>query len=135
MWVELRKFFVKKNVLCSVKRSFFFFFFSKWVFFHEHSRMTGLQGKGEDISLTPHYQIHPLRRHLDISWAITAESSPLHMVSSRTRTGNFGFRAQVANHEGLQTLLKRDCIQVFSVKFEKFLKTPFFTQHLRWLFR
>ena len=132
-WVE--KIFCKEKCSVFCKKKFFFLFFSKWVFFHEHSRMTGLQGKGEDISLTPHYHIHPLRRHLDISWVITAESSPLHMVSSRTRTGNFGFRAQVANHEGLQTLLKRDCIQVFSVKFGNFLKTPFLTQHLRWLFR
>ena len=31
-------------------------FFSIWVFFHEHSRITGLQGKGEGISLTPHHQ-------------------------------------------------------------------------------
>ena len=40
---------------------FFFFFF--WVFFHEHSRITGLQGKGEGISLTTHYHFHPLHRH------------------------------------------------------------------------
>ena len=33
-----------------------FFFFSIWVFFHEHSRITRLQGKGEGISLTPHYR-------------------------------------------------------------------------------
>ena len=80
--------------------SFFclFFFFSTWVLFHEHSRITGLQGKGEGIPLTPHYRFHPLYRHLDFSWAITAESSPLYIASSRTRTGNFGFRAQVANH-------------------------------------
>ena len=31
-----------------------------WVFFHNHSRITGLQGKGEGISLTPHYHFHPL---------------------------------------------------------------------------
>ena len=68
-----------------------FFFFSMWVFFHEHSRITGLQGKGEGISLTPHYHFHPLHRHLDISRAITAESSPLHIASSRTRTGNLWF--------------------------------------------
>ena len=35
-------------------------------------------------SLTPHYHFHPLHRHLDISWVITAESSPLHIASSRT---------------------------------------------------
>ena len=66
-------------------------FFSIWVFFHEHSQITGLQGKGEGISLTPHYHFHPLHRHLDISRAITAESSPLRIASSRTQTGNLWF--------------------------------------------
>ena len=63
-----------------------FLFFPIWIFFHNHSRITRLQGKGEDISLTPHYHFHPLHRHLDISRAITAESSPLHIGRSRTRT-------------------------------------------------
>ena len=70
---------------------FFFFFFSIWVFFHEHSRFTGQQGKGDGIYLTPLYHFHPLHRHLDISRAITAESSPLHIAGSRTRTGNLWF--------------------------------------------
>ena len=70
---------------------FIYLFFSIWVFFHEHSQITGLQGKGEGISLTPHYHFHPLHRHLDISRAITAESSPLHIASSRTQTGNLWF--------------------------------------------
>ena len=48
-------------------------------------------GEGEGISLTPHYHFHPLHRHLDINRAITAESSPLHIASSRTRTGNLWF--------------------------------------------
>ena len=48
------------------------FFFSIAAFFHDHTRITGLQGKGERISLTPHYHFHPLHRHLDISRAITA---------------------------------------------------------------
>ena len=62
-------------------------FFSIWVFFHEHSRITGLQREGEGISL-PLPLVH---RHLNISRAITAESSPLHIASSRTRTGNLCF--------------------------------------------
>ena len=66
-------------------------FFSMWVFFHEHSWITGLQGKGWGISLTPHYHFHPLRRHLGISRATTAESSPLHIASSRIRTGSLWF--------------------------------------------
>ena len=70
---------------------FFFFFFSIWVFFHEHSRFTGQQGKGEGIYLTPLYHFHPLHRRLDISRAIAAESSPLHIAGSPTRTGNLWF--------------------------------------------
>ena len=69
------------QILCT-----FFFFFSIWVFFHEHSRFTGQQGKGEGIYLTPLYHFHPLRGHLDISRAIAAESSPLHMPRSITTT-------------------------------------------------
>ena len=68
-----------------------FHFFSIWVFFQEHSRITGLQGKGEGISLTPHYHFHTLYRHLDISRAIIAESAPLHIASTRTQTGNLWF--------------------------------------------
>ena len=66
-------------------------FFSIGVFFHDHSRITGLKGNGEGISLTPHYYFHPLHRHLDISQAITAESSPLHIGNSRTQTENLWF--------------------------------------------
>ena len=66
-------------------------FLSIWAFFHKHSRITGLKGKGEGISLTPHYHFHPLHRHLGISRAVAAESSPLHIASSRTRTGNLRF--------------------------------------------
>ena len=32
--------------------------FSIWIFFHEHSQITGRQGRGEDISLTPHYHFY-----------------------------------------------------------------------------
>ena len=82
----------RKNFLKRTKiNNLHFFFFPIWVFFHEHSQITGLQGKGEGISLTPHYHFHPLHRHLDISRAITAESSPPHIASSRTRTGDLWF--------------------------------------------
>ena len=67
------------------------FFFLSGFLFHEHSRITGLQGKGEGIPLAPHYHFHPLHGHLDISRGITAESSPLRIASSRTRTGNVWF--------------------------------------------
>ena len=46
---------------------FTFFFFPISVFFHNHSRITRLKGKGEGISLTPRYQFQPLQRQLDIS--------------------------------------------------------------------
>ena len=69
----------------------FLFFFSIWVFFHEHSLFTGQQGKGEGIFLTPLYHFHPLHRHLDISRAIAAGNPPLHIASIQTRTGNLWF--------------------------------------------
>ena len=62
------------------------FIFSLWIFFQEHSRFIGRQGKGETF-----YHFYPLHRHLDISQAINAVSSPLHIASSWTRTGNLWF--------------------------------------------
>ena len=59
-----------------------FFYFSVWVFFHNHSRITGLQGKEEGIPLTCHYHFQPLHRHFGISQTITAESSFLHIGSN-----------------------------------------------------
>ena len=64
-------------------------FFSIGVFFHNHSRITGLQVKGEGISLTRHYHFHPLQRYLDISRAITGESTTQHIASSLTGTENW----------------------------------------------
>ena len=58
------------------------------VFFQEHSRFPGQQGGEEGISLIPLYHFHTFHRHLNISWAISAESSLLHIASSRTQTRN-----------------------------------------------
>ena len=78
--------------MCSLKKGVLkSFIFSIGVFFHNDSRIAGLQAKGEGISLTPHYHFHPLHRHLGISRRITAESSPLHICSSRTQTGYLWF--------------------------------------------
>ena len=65
-----------------------FAFFSIRVFFHDHSRITGLQGKEKGISLIPLYHFHPLHRHLGTGRVITTESSPLHIARNRTQTGN-----------------------------------------------
>ena len=61
-----------------------YLFFSTCVFFQNHSRIKGLQGKAEGISLTPHYHFHLLHRHLVFSREITAESTPLHRGSNQT---------------------------------------------------
>ena len=66
-------------------------FFSISVFVHEHSRFTGQHGKRKAISLSPLYNFHPLRRHLDITRAITVDSSPLHIASCETLTGKLWF--------------------------------------------
>ena len=70
----------KRSIRSYLSLTWTLFVFSIWVFSHNHSRITGLQGKEEGISLTPHYHFHLLHRHLDISRAITAKSSPLHIV-------------------------------------------------------
>ena len=60
------------RVLCNSRfaRNCFFF-----VLLPKYSRLIGQQGTGEGISLTPPFYLHPHPRHLDISRAITAESS------------------------------------------------------------
>ena len=79
----------KKRFKNHLKKKYHNIFF----FFHEHSWFTGQQGKGEVISLIPLYYFHLLHRHLD-SQAITAESSPLHIATSRTRIGNLWFPSE-----------------------------------------
>ena len=69
---------------------FFFFFLSGFSFTTIHDSKDSRR-REEGISLTPHYPFHPLHRQLVISRAITAESSPLHIGRSRTRTGNLWF--------------------------------------------
>ena len=66
-------------------------FFSIWIFFRDHSRITALQGKGRAFLLTRHYYFHPLLRHSDIRRAITAVSSPRRIANDRTQTGNSWF--------------------------------------------
>ena len=41
--------------------------------------------------LVPLYHLHPLNKHLHISWTITADSSLLCMASDRTQTRNIWF--------------------------------------------
>ena len=63
-------------------------FFSIWLFIQKHSRTSELQGKWENVSLTPKYHFQPLHRHLEISLAIISDSSPLHIASIWSGTGN-----------------------------------------------
>ena len=89
--------FLNKKLFGMFTFLFLFYFFSISVFFQKHSLFTGQQGMDEGIFLTPLYHFHPLHRHWDVSRGITAESLPLQIVSSQTRTGNRWFRAQIAN--------------------------------------
>lgn len=67
-----------------------------WVFFPKPWRITGLQGKGEGISLNSRYHFHPLHWYLDIDWVINAESSCPHVAG--LELGALGLQLQVANH-------------------------------------
>ena len=53
---------------------YIYFFFFYLDFLSQTFTFTGQQGKLKAISLTPLYHFHPLHRHSDISWVITAES-------------------------------------------------------------
>ena len=48
-------------------------------------------GEGGGYLFNSSLPLPPAYGHLDISQAITAESSPLHIAGSRTRTGNLWF--------------------------------------------
>ena len=72
--------------------------FSIWDFFHNDTRIRGLQGKEEGISLTSDYHLHPLYRHLDISLVITPEAHLYIYVAAGFEPETLGFRAQVTNH-------------------------------------
>ena len=79
--------------------SFFFFFLSRFSLttIHESQecrRRKGGGGEGGEhffSSSLPLPSTHPLHRHLDINWAVTAKSLPLHIGSSRTRIGDLWF--------------------------------------------
>ena len=87
------------------------FFFSDLGFLPQPFTNHRTEREGEGISLTPHFHFHPLQRHLDINQAITAECSPLHIVGSRTRTGNLWFPSasrqppSAVLHEDWKTIL------------------------------
>ena len=65
------------------------FFFSMWIFIHEHSQIQDCREKGRAFL--------PLHGYLEISQVITAETSPLH--SGWTRTGNLVSDRKSATNE------------------------------------
>ena len=79
-------------------------FFLIWIFFHEHSPITGMQAKGEGISLTPQYHFHPLHRHLHISWSITAEGVTQHIAGIEQLESNW--KHLVSDRKSLNRLKK-----------------------------
>ena len=67
--------------LCFLFIYFFFYLgFLSWIFMNHRTAAEG----GGGVSLTPHYHLHLLHRNLDISWAITAESSPLYIPTQKS---------------------------------------------------
>ena len=62
------------NYKIKPRRRHFFFFYVGFLSRTFTKHRTAEKG-GENISLTPHYHFHPLHRHLDVSRAITSEST------------------------------------------------------------
>ena len=87
---------LKKPVFLNVKLKllsflfFFFFFLSVFFFLSRTFTIHRTAGEGGGYLFNSSPPLPPLHRHLDISRAVTAESSPLH-ISSRTRTRNLRF--------------------------------------------
>ena len=73
--------------------------------------------EGEGIYLTPLYHFHPIHRHIDISRAITAESSTLHIAGSRTRYITIALGLDILPYIG--PLLKNTIIAVWWKKWHK----------------
>ena len=63
------------QLMLDLKKSFF----STWTFFQEHSRITGLAGKGEGYNslkaLTLFHYLHLLHRYLDIYRVFTSKNN------------------------------------------------------------
>ena len=79
--------FQPRSIMQTPHRSFFFYlgFLSRTF----TARRTA-EGEGGYL-LTPLYHFHPLHRRLEVKRVITVESSPLHIASSQTLTGNLSF--------------------------------------------
>ena len=92
----------------------FFNFLSGFSFTTIHN-FTGLQGKGEGISLTPLYHFHPLHGHLDVSRAITADSSPLPNFLVVTCKTNFQKYHLISHLEIIFSIRLLECFHLFSL--------------------
>ena len=86
---------------------YLFFFYLD--FFHNHSRITGLQRKEEGISLTPPYHFNLIFNSTcftDTQRLAKRLLQRAHLCTMRIaglEPGNFGFRVKVANHEATLT--------------------------------
>ena len=72
-----------------------FFFYLGFLLRTFTNRRTAGEGAGQFFN--SYYHFHPLHRHLDMRWTITAESSPPR-IAAGLEPATFGFRAQVTNH-------------------------------------
>ena len=79
------------QVTLYTKKDFNFFVLPGFSFTTIHESQDCRQRMEWGLSLIPHYHFHSLHRHIDISRVIVAESVPLHIASSWTRTGNHWF--------------------------------------------
>ena len=76
----------------SLNKRYGIYFFSIWVFFHEHFMIHRTAGEGGGYLFNSSLTLPPVSQTLRyISRAITANSSPVHIADSRTWTGNLWF--------------------------------------------
>ena len=88
MFIErpIEQFSISDVLSCPSDTLIFFISFFFFVFLSRKFMIHMTAGGGEGYFSKSSFSLHPLYRHLDISRMINAESSPLHITSSRTRT-------------------------------------------------
>ena len=83
--------YTERLILHVVKDNFLFLFFFYLGFLSRILTIHRTAGEGEANSLFSFYILHPLHKHLHISWFIAVESSPLRIAGSRNRTWNLWY--------------------------------------------
>ena len=98
-WLSIKTIFIHHtpNSVVRCCKAEFTFFLSGF-FFQEYLQFTGLQQKGEAISLYLFCHFHTFHRHLDIRQFLLQRDHLCAKLAPELEQGVFGLQMQVTNH-------------------------------------